>query len=315
VKAKRETMSDFVDKFSSKIDEIRVRAVFPEMTDSETPIWRGSPHFFSMIGHYILALNILIVHVLFFWASFSPVVEEQELSVLIGFFSWILDFSGVLGFAIFIFVIAKINHYLNCSTSNKWTTMWLIVNGSIPLILVITDLSARIFETIAGGYVNTPQWTNMHYLTLGILSSGLIIILSALYQSSFQYAITNRRIHIRKRFLYLDTSAHGISFDNIENLKVDPSILGRILGFGNVHILTASGIGLREDESGIGAGMVTEAESITGDSRRGIVRVIFGWISAQRQRTTVDQNPEDCLYGVRNPMDIYRLIHELIDIR
>jgi len=27
----------------------------------------------------------------------------------------------------------------------------------------------------------------------------------------------------------------------------------------------------------------------------------------------VDQNPEDCLFGIRKPLKIYRLINELID--
>ena len=139
-------------------------------------------------------------------------------------------------------------------------------------------------------------------------------ILTVMYQRAFRYAITDRRIHIRKEFLYFDTSAHGISFDNIENLKVDPSIIGKVFGFGNVHMVTASGIGLREDESGIGAGLAANPDSTSEGGKR-LTRAAFGWISVQRQRTTVDQDPEDCLYGIRNPMGIYRLINELVDIR
>ena len=145
-------------------------------------------------------------------------------------------------------------------------------------------------------------------------SSASIVVLTVLYQRAFRYAITDRRIHIRKKFLYFDTSAHGISFGNIENLKVDPSIIGKVLGFGNVHMVTASGIGLREDESGIGAGLAANTDSTSEGGKR-LTRAAFGWISAQRQRTTVDQDPEDCLYGIRSPMGIYRLINELVDIR
>ena len=62
---------------------------------------------------------------------------------------------------------------------------------------------------------------------------------------------------------------------------------------------------------------MTLAANTDSTSERGkrLNRAAFGWISAQRQRTTVDQNPEDCLYGIRNPMGIYRLINELVDIR
>ena len=310
-------MSKYVDRFRSKIDERSVRAAFPEMTDTETPIWAGSPSFFSMAGHYFLATLILVIHLMFFWAAEGPDVEgEGQANFAIGIFKWILDVSGVLGFVIVLFAVAKINHYLNFSTSSKWTTTWLLLNGTIPLLMVVADLSGKVLGTSMEDIPDTPQWLQIYYLALGILSSASMVVLTVMYQRAFRYAITDRRIHIRKEFLYFDTSAHGISFDNIENLKVDPSIIGKVLGFGNVHMVTASGIGLREDEAGIGAGLLaSDADSTSSERGGGLTRAAFGWISAQRQRTTVDQDPEDCLYGVRNPMGIYRLINELVDIR
>ena len=309
-------LSEYVENFRSKIDEPSVRSSFPEMTDSETPIWTGSPSFFSMAGHYALALIILVIHLMFFWAAAGPDVEgEGQANFAIGIFKWILDVSGVLGFVIVLFVVAKINHYLNFSTSSKWTTTWLLLNGVIPLLMVVADFSGKLLGTFVEDVPDTPQWLQIYYLALGVLSSASMVVLTVLYQRAFRYAITDRRIHIRKEFLYFDTSAHGISFDNIENLKVDPSIIGKVLGFGNVHMVTASGIGLREDETGIGAGLAADAGSLSSEAGRSLTRAAFGWISAQRQRTTVDQDPEDCLYGVRNPMGIYRLINELVDIR
>ena len=309
-------MSEYVERFRSKIDEHSVRTAFPEMTDTETPIWAGSPSFFSMAGHYFLATLILVIHLMFFWAAEGPDIDgEGQANFAIGIFKWILDVSGVLGFVIVLFAVAKINHYLNFSTSSRWTTTWLLLNGTIPLLMVVADLSGKVLGTFMDDIMDTPQWLQIYYLILGIFSSASMAILTVMYQRAFRYAITDRRIHIRKEFLYFDTSAHGISFDNIENLKVDPSIIGKVFGFGNVHMVTASGIGLREDESGIGAGLAANADSIPSEGGRSLTRAAFGWISAQRQRTTVDQDPEDCLYGIRNPMGIYRLINELVDIR
>ena len=309
-------MSEYVERFRSKIDERSVRAAFPEMTDTETPIWDGSPSFFSMAGHYFLATLILVIHLMFFWAAEGPDIEgEGQANFAIGIFKWILDVSGVLGFVIVLFAVAKINHYLNFSTSSRWTTTWLLLNGAIPLLMVVADLSGKVLGSFMDEIPDSPQWFQIYYLILGIFSSASMTALTVMYQRAFRYAITDRRIHIRKEFLYFDTSAHGISFDNIENLKVDPSIIGKVFGFGNVHMVTASGIGLREDESGIGAGLAANADSIPSEGGRGLTRAAFGWISAQRQRTTVDQDPEDCLYGIRNPMRIYRLINELVDIR
>lgn len=308
-------MSEYVERFRAEIDERSVRVAFPEMTDSETPIWAGSPSFFSMAGHYFLATLILVIHLMFFWAAEGPDVEgEGQANFAIGIFKWILDVSGVLGFVVVLFAVAKINHYLNFSTSSRWTTTWLLLNGAIPLLMVVADLSGKVLGSFMDEIPDSPQWFQIYYLILGIFSSASMAALTVMYQRAFRYAITDRRIHIRKEFLYFDTSAHGISFDNIENLKVDPSIIGKIFGFGNVHMVTASGIGLREDESGIGAGLAANTDSTSEGGKR-LTRAAFGWISAQRQRTTVDQDPEDCLYGIRNPMGIYRLINELVDIR
>ena len=308
-------MSEYVELFRSEIDERSVRVAFPEMTDSETPIWTGSPSFFSMAGHYFLATLILVIHLMFFWAAEGPDVEgEGQANFAIGIFKWILDVSGVLGFVVVLFAVAKINHYLNFSTSSRWTTTWLLLNGAIPLLMVVADLSGKVLGNFMEEIPDSPQWFQIYYLILGIFSSASMVALTVMYQRAFRYAITDRRIHIRKEFLYFNTSAHGISFDNIENLKVDPSIIGKVFGFGNVHMVTASGIGLREDESGIGAGLAANTDSTSERGKR-LNRAAFGWISAQRQRTTVDQNPEDCLYGIRNPMGIYRLINELVDIR
>ena len=306
-------MSEYVETFRSKVNEQEVRAAFPEMTDAETPVWSGSPHALSMSGHYILALLVTLLHILFYWAAEGDAIGgESTFSFLVDKAKLVLDFFGVLGFALVILVVAKINHYLNFSTSSKWTTTWLIINGTIPLLMVVADLSGKILGSFMDDVVDTPQWLQIYYLLLGLISGGALLILTAIYQRSFRYAITDRRIHIRKQFLYFDTSTHGMAFGKIENLKVEPPFIGRIFGFGNVHIVTASGLGLREDESGIGGGLAAEADSISPD-RGGLSRFVFGWITAQRQRTTVDQDPADCLFGVRKPQNLYRLINELID--
>ena len=157
-----------------------------------------------------------------------------------------------------------------------------------------------------------PAWNYAWFLPLGIASFVVMVVFTKMYQSSFHYALTDKRIHIRKRFLYFDTSVHGISFNKVENLKADPTILGRIFGFGNVHIVTGSGVGLQVESLGMTAGGATEVkEAPTGVSR--VISLLFGWITMKRDRTVMATDPADCLYGVKNPMGIYRLINELID--
>ncbi|MEC8997725.1 MAG: PH domain-containing protein, partial [Candidatus Thermoplasmatota archaeon] len=143
---------------------------------------------------------------------------------------------------------------------------------------------------------DTPRWLDWYYLVLGISSAGSAAILTLLYQRAFMYAITDRRIHIRKQFLYFHSSIHGISFADIENLKATPSIIGRLLGFGDVYLVTASGMGLAPQPS---------------EPR--ISSRLFGWFFLQRNRTTPLNDPEGCLYGIKDPMSIYQLINELMD--
>jgi len=139
-----------------------------------------------------------------------------------------------------------------------------------------------------------------------------MVSFTLLYQRSFQYAITDKRIHIRQSFLYFETSAHGISYHKVENLKADPTILGRILGYGNIHVVTGSGVGLQVESLGISAAHSTEVREQSKGKRR-ILSFFLGWISVQRNRTVEATDPADCLYGVRRPMDVYRLINELMD--
>ena len=58
IKSKSHTddlMTEYVEKFRSKIDESGTRAAFPEITDSETPVWRSGPSTLSMADKYILS--------------------------------------------------------------------------------------------------------------------------------------------------------------------------------------------------------------------------------------------------------------------
>ena len=209
-----EIMSDFVNRYRQKVNPEEVRSRFSEITDSETPIWSGRPSPMSMVGRYILAILVLMIHLVFFWAAkFEDVDGEGNLNLVVGLAKVILDISGVFGFVIVMMVIAKINHYLNVSTSGGWTTSWLVLNGLIPFTIVLLDWSGKLLGGIFENIPDTPMWLDWYYPLLGVLSSSFAIAMTPHYRNAFQYAITDKRVHIRKKFLYLDTSAVGIPFD------------------------------------------------------------------------------------------------------
>tara|TARA_B100001142_G_C14296547_1_gene641091 strand:- start:648 stop:1601 length:954 start_codon:yes stop_codon:yes gene_type:complete len=306
-------MSDYIEEFKSKIDSNSVRSIFPEMTDSEVPVWQGSPSFLSMADKYLLAIIIFISHIVFFAAEqFDSLEGEGQLYFVLSLIKSLIDISGTMGFVIVMLIIAKLNHFANFSTSGKWTTSWIIISALIPFIWYFADIVSSISGLIGSDFENPlPDWNYFWFLPLGVFSGLVMISLTFIYQHSFYYAITDKRIHFRKSFLFIDASVHGISFEKIENLKANPPIIGRIFGYGNVNILTASGLGIQQESFDSGLGVPAE---ITPNIKKNAPLSIFAWVTKQRRRTTVAQDPSDCLYGIKKPMKIYRLINELMDV-
>ncbi len=300
-------MDDLVKEFRSRLDLQRMKEKFPEISESETPIWQGSPAMMSMAGKYALASLVLLVHLVFYWAAkYDTVIEgEANMNLVVSVAKLILDFSGVFGFAMMMLVLAKINHYLNTSTSGGWTTSWLLINGLIPVIWHIMTIINSIlifigyhgFDNFIGEHI--PIWKDWYYLLLGILSSISAIAMTIHYRNAFQYAITDKRVHIRKKFLYFDSSVVGIPFEKVENLKVEPPIIGRIFGFGNIHVIT----------DGLQLGIPEENDS----GKEMSISNPLTWIFIQRKKEPSSQDPSQCLYCIKEPMYVYALINQLID--
>ena len=311
-------MTEYIDSYRAKINEASTRSDFPEITDSETPVWRGNPSMLSMVDKYILAVLVFLVHLLFFIGDPADAPEgEGQVNAIIGIIFFLVDKTGVMGFVVVMLVLTKVNHYANFSTSGNWTSTWLMLCALIPFAWKALDIISWA-SGIAGTEFDNPlpAWQYVWFLPLGAVMAGLMALLTLFYQRSFQYAITDRRVHIRKNFMHFDSSVHGIAFQKIENLKADPTLLGRLLGFGNVHVVTGSGVGLQVESLGMSVGAGAAGDAAPAGTPAGVKKVLsmlFGFITKQRQRTVLNQDPADCLYGIRNPMKIYRLINELMD--
>jgi len=306
-------MGGYIDDFRSSVDPAAIRSDFPEITETEEPIWRGRPTSLSMADKYILGILVLFIHLLFFAGDWLEPEGDGRANFIISLIVNLVDLTGAMGFAIIMLVLTKINHYANFSTSGKWTTSWLLIASIIPLIWKVIDIVSWLSGLVGSEFSNPlPTWNHHWFAPLGIFSFLLMSIITRLYQRSFDYAITDKRIHIRKNLLFLDTDVQGISFQKVENLKADPTILGKLLGFGNVHVVTGSGVGLQVESLGLDTVITTDVRRTLSGYRRG-VSLIFGWITMQRERSEMSADPANCLYGVKRPMDIYRLINEIMD--
>ena len=101
--------------------------------------------------------------VFFSAAKFEDVEGEGNLNLVVGLAKLILDVSGVFGFVIVMMLIAKINHFLNTSTSGGWTTSWLVINGLIPFTIVILDWGGKLVGNFTDGVPDTPMWLDWYY--------------------------------------------------------------------------------------------------------------------------------------------------------
>ena len=92
-------MTEYIEKFRSKINESDTRAAFPEITDSETPVWRSGPSTLSMADKYILSMVVLLVHLAFFVGEWKePPEGEGQANFVFSLAIWLVDTTGVLGF-------------------------------------------------------------------------------------------------------------------------------------------------------------------------------------------------------------------------
>ena len=315
-------MGEKMDEFKKGLNVEAARSSVPEMSTYEEPYYRSGPTFLSMFPRYFLILLVLAVHMLFYFMEGDAYDAEGKTGGLV-FVLNLLDFladTGSIGFFGILILLTWINRFVNFSTSGSLYTVSLLLISVTPGLFVLEDiftgdgLVADLIGTQDSGFL--PDWSKSFYLIFGLGYTGVMFLLTVMYQRAFTYVITDKQVYLKKEFLkFVDANSHAISLTKIENLKVERSLIGRMLGYGSLHVITASGMGLRQESMSIGGGATTEVtDAATNQSSNFLVRMLrfmFIVVRLQRTRTTVDLDPEDCFYGIRNPMDVYALVNEL----
>ena len=74
-------MTEYIESFSSEVNDSAVRGAFPEITDSERPMWTSGPSMLSMADKYLLALVVLIIHLAFFVGEWKDAVSYTHLTL------------------------------------------------------------------------------------------------------------------------------------------------------------------------------------------------------------------------------------------
>jgi hypothetical protein len=255
---------------------------------------------------------IFLIHLLFFWVAEEVKFQGQGLNIILRMLLLVFDKIDMLSFVLFMLIFARINHFLNFSTSGRWTTTYLIVIGLIPSIWVISHWIEVIFELFGYNFSTPfPLWLDHWFLVLGVVTSGLMLFVTILYQISFQYVVTDKMIHVRRQILSMGVYSRVIPYNIILNVKTQQSFIAKLIGFGNVIILTEDEDNVAAHHSDEDSSELINYEEVS--TTKKIFKLLKVLLFVQRERVDLVQSPANSLYGVKNPMLVYKIVNEMMD--
>jgi hypothetical protein len=294
-----EIISDSIDS----INEDLVRKKFSLVGVDETPIWTGSPTFLSYYPRYFLAAIIFLTHLIFYRVAVTVYAEGKEgiFYTLLRIIDQLFDLIDVFAFIIVMLLIARINYFLNISTSNFKTTLFLLIIGLFPSIWYMTNVIDWILLLLGKEGLNIPEWFDTWFLALGIINTIIFLIYTLISQFSYSYLITEKNIFIKRKILFIYNSITIFSLDELANLKTQTSYFGKIMGYGNILPIS------KEDLE------IQPKVKIERVGFQKVIHIIKLFISYKRVKKESHTTPSECLFGIRKPMAVYELANELMD--
>jgi len=115
---------------------------------------------------------------------------------------------------------------------------WIVYVQSILCLIVGAMLVALELDSTSG-----DGRTYLIYLTLIVFVAGAVMsFLHAWFMRWItEFAVTDRRVIYKRGFITRHTAE--MNMDKVESVSVEQSVLGRILGYGTIHVLgTGQGI-------------------------------------------------------------------------
>jgi hypothetical protein len=298
-------LDDLISSFRASIDEQDVKKKFPLISEDETPIWMGTPSFLSFTPRYLLAFFVFLIHFSFYLVAITDAAQGEEgyLSFIIRFLDILFDAVDVFAFVFVMLIFARLNFYLNVSTSTPQTTIYLLLIGLIPSIWFVINIIDWILYLVGQETLSIPEWLDTWFLVLGIVNGLILFISSLISQQSFSYLMTDQKLHFRKRNFIFYKSYNTIDFDELENIKTNQTILGKIFRFGDILPIMVH---------------APEIDSQTSTERslpQKFFQIIKLLMFHKRQRKTILSPPSKCFFGIKSHMNLYELANELIDAK
>mgnify|MGYP006134623133 FL=1 len=298
-------MDDLISSFRASIDEQDVKKKFPLISEDETPIWMGTPSFLSFTPRYLLAFFVFLIHFSFYLVAITDAAQGEEgyLSFIIRFLDVLFDAVDVFAFVFVMLIFARLNFYLNIATSTPQTTIYLVLIGLIPSIWFVINIIDWFLYLVGQETLSIPEWLDTWFLVLGIINGLILFISTLISQQSFSYLMTDQNLHFRKRNFIFYKSYNTIDFDELENIKTNQTILGKIFRFGDILPIMV---------------YAPDIDSQTSTERtlpQKFFQIIKLLMFHKRQRKTILSPPSKCFFGIKSHMNLYELANELIDAK
>ncbi len=211
------------------------------------------------------------------WASYMARDLGRAANYLTVVFGATSNDGAVFFWIVMMFILGLLSTYLT-RRHRHWLTF------AVFLVLIV-------LSSFALRSVPLFRSNSVLFLTSVTGAAGILAVLTAeFYRRSYRYYITNLRIAMIRKFLTYNELY--MRYENIVDVDVHVSVLGRIFSFGNVLPITAAGVGVGQN--------ITGKEKLNG--------------SLSMKGTDVPRAlPSQCFYGVKHPYQVRNAIADYVN--
>ena len=291
-------------------------------TDAGIRLFEGESLLKTLKPHLLAFYDMYLIWVWIILLSAAFILWGQEISrPLTNPVSYATDYVGMFANKATSGPLGKIPYYSDAmnevssmassassaTDSNAPVWSWLIILLLSSLLIsafriewkwVALMIGVGVGSFLATGYFGLPAQASYQ---IAIFLSLIGACFVELYRRSHTFYITDRRIVTEARFAGM--RRNELSFDKINNVILEQSLIGSLFGFGTVIPVTASGLGMGGDFSAVtvgGQGQVPSGPAVSASVTGGRM------IQSPRARSMY------CLFGVTNPEEIQALVSKQV---
>ncbi len=283
------------------------------LTPDEEIVWAGNPSFFSLFPRYLSSTIILGLNL--FWGNIGYLLENTSgdsviREMILNASLENMDFEiAMVGLMVTGLVTIRLIYFNNGMLHGRVMLLWMLVSITSPFIYYMA-VEYDLHNSFSGSPDHAPGLIFFSYN--GLVFWVASVISTMIFQKSILYVLTDKRAHFDVRFLYLWSNLHTIDLLKIENVVVESTILGRLFGFGNLHLLTSSGIGTESASTSVGivpSSKITTKKSLP----KKILSILAIMLTRRRTRKRALPDPAGCFFGIRSPTKLHPLVNDSID--